>query len=139
MKNAVSAIKNFLSRHRGMPRLILCLIALITVSVAADTFEKDRALRIDYSFNGATTQSRITSQVLRDLDEDVHAYVSQFLLRNSKDPNSVVERTPVRGVYRLNTESQEGRELMLQFSEQHDDEPETPQNPSVDLSLSLFD
>ncbi|MBR4699481.1 MAG: hypothetical protein IKP16_05995 [Prevotella sp.] len=71
--------------------------------------------------------------------EDVHAYVSQFLLRNSKDPNSVVERTPVRGVYRLNTESQEGRELMLQFSEQHDDEPETPQNTSVDLSLSLFD
>ena len=32
MKNAVSAIKNFLSRHRGMPRLILCLIALITVT-----------------------------------------------------------------------------------------------------------
>ncbi len=75
MKNAVSEIRNFLSRHRGAPKLILCLIALITVSIAADTFEKDRALRIDYSFNGATTQSRITTQVLRDLNEDVHAYV----------------------------------------------------------------
>lgn len=70
--------------------------------------------------------------------DDVHAYVSQFLLRNSKDPSSVVERTSTRGVYRLNMESQEGRQLMLQFSEHDSMEPETPEPKDVDLSLSLF-
>ncbi|MBR5656274.1 MAG: hypothetical protein IKW98_06275 [Prevotella sp.] len=71
--------------------------------------------------------------------DEVHAYVSQFLLRNSKDPNSVIERTPVRGIYRLNMESQEGQQLMLQFSERQEEEPEPPQSNCVDLSLSLFD
>ena len=70
--------------------------------------------------------------------EEVHAYVLQFLQRNSKDPNSVVERAETRGVYRLNTKTQEGLQLMLQFSDHCETEEEVPQTPDVDLSLSLF-
>ena len=75
MKTDLLKIRNRFAKHKGALSLAMCLIALFTISVAADTFEKDRALRIDMSYNGATTQSRLTTQVLQALNTDVHAYV----------------------------------------------------------------
>lgn len=68
--------------------------------------------------------------------EDVHQYVSQYLLRNSKLPTSTISRTDTRGIYRLNMDNQESRQLYLQFTEK-EDAAET-ETPDVDLSLSLF-
>lgn len=69
--------------------------------------------------------------------EDVKSYVQQFLLRNSKSAQSLIERTGQRGYYRLNTQgSQDARQLMLQFT---DDEPKEEEKPRQDFSLSLFD
>ena len=67
--------------------------------------------------------------------EDVHKYVAQYLLRNSKNPDSIIEKTD-RGVYHLNLRSQETQQLMLQFAV-HQDETESKNEPE-DLSLSLF-
>ena len=67
---------------------------------------------------------------------DVHNYVTQFLLRNSKDSSSIIEKTSTRGVYRLNFELRETQQLVLQFTESHDaNEPLTPEE---DLSLPLL-
>ena len=69
--------------------------------------------------------------------EDVKSYVQQFLLRNSKSSQSLVERTERRGYYRLNTGgSTDARQLMLQFREAQ--EEKTEEKPRQDLSLDLF-
>ena len=69
---------------------------------------------------------------------ELHAYVQQYLLRNSKSPQSLIERTERRGFYRLNTTgSTDARQMMLQFLEEQEDKPE--EKPKTDLSLSLFD
>ena len=67
--------------------------------------------------------------------EEVHRYVSAYLLRNSKTSESVVEKV-ARGVYRLNLKSTETQQLQLEFAdhvELNDEKPVTQ-----DLSLSLF-
>lgn len=67
--------------------------------------------------------------------DDVHRHVAQYLIRNSKNSESIVEKVG-RGTYRLNMKSQETRQLMLQFT----DEVEVTENSDKpeDLSLSLF-
>ena len=71
--------------------------------------------------------------------EDIHNYVQQFLLRNSKSAHSLVERTDRRGYYRLNTQNNaDAQQLLIQFREQRQEE-EQPEKPVTDLSLSLFD
>jgi hypothetical protein len=72
---------------------------------------------------------------------DVYQAVQQYLLRNSKSSQSLVEHTDKRGYYRLNTRnSADARQLMIDFSAQENvlDEIEE-ERPQVDLSLSLFD
>lgn len=49
------------------------LLALL-LGILADGLENRFALRIDCSFNGATTQGEITDRVLSALDKDVHIY-----------------------------------------------------------------
>lgn len=74
--------------------------------------------------------------------QEVHRYVQQYLLRQSKSAQSLIERTERRGYYRLNTlNNADARSLMLQFRERQADEPagQEPEKPKVDLSLSLFD
>ncbi len=71
--------------------------------------------------------------------EAIKSYVQQYVLRNSKLPQSLVERTEKRGFYRLNTKgSADAREMLLNFKEtekeEHDEQPK-----AQDLSLSLFD
>lgn len=68
--------------------------------------------------------------------EDVHRYVSSYLMKNSKSADSVIERTDVRGVYRLNLTNTSGQ---LQF-DFRDDVPDGDYSSKVseDRSLSLF-
>ena len=69
---------------------------------------------------------------------DIHRYVQQYLLRNSKSEQSLIESTGRRGFYRLNTgNSPDARQLMLQFHEPKE-EPKEEETPLPDLSLDLF-
>jgi len=72
-----------------------------------------------------------------DLDE-IHAYVQQYLLKNSKSEHSLIESTGRRGYYRLNTAgSADALQLWLQFHDaQEEKEEKKPQQQ--DLSLDLF-
>lgn len=73
---------------------------------------------------------------------EVHSYVQQFLLRNSKSEKSLIESTGQRGYYRLNVNNNvDARQMVLQFrndSEAKDDVVEESATP-VDMSLNLFD
>ena len=72
-----------------------------------------------------------------DYDE-IHNYVQQYLLRNSKSLQSLIESTGRRGYYRLNTSgSADARQLMLQFTNDQQEEKEE-EKPRQDLSLDLF-
>lgn len=73
--------------------------------------------------------------------QEIHGYVQQYLLRNSKSAQSLIESTGRRGYYRLNKNSADARQLMLEFrntriQEVAEDKEEKPQ---TDFSLSLFD
>ena len=70
--------------------------------------------------------------------EEVRSYVQQYLLKNSKSQQSLIESTGQRGCYRLNTTgSQDAQQLMLLF---HDEQqPVENVKQSEDLSLDLFD
>jgi hypothetical protein len=71
--------------------------------------------------------------------EEVRNYVQQYLLKNSKSQQSLIDSTGQRGYYRLNTTgSKDAQQLMLLFRDDivNDDvQPSTQQ----DLSLDLFD
>jgi len=72
-----------------------------------------------------------------DLDE-IRSYVQQYLLKNSKSAQSLIDSTGRRGYYRLNTENNaNARQLMLAFREPMTEEKE--EKPVIDLSLNLFD
>lgn len=74
--------------------------------------------------------------------EEIHTCVQQYLLRNSKSPHSLVERTGRRGYYRLNVQgSEEACQLKLQFRDTKEIEEERPKTDvkAQDLSLDLFD
>jgi hypothetical protein len=69
----------------------------------------------------------------------VRNYVQQYLLKNSKSQQSLIESTGQRGYYRLNTTgSKDAQQLMLLF---RDDIVNDDVQPSAqqDLSLDLFD
>ena len=68
--------------------------------------------------------------------DDVHAYVRQFLQKNSRNPQSLIERTHTRGTYRINLNSQETRQLMLRFVD--DAEEAVAPSPAGDSPLPLF-
>ena len=66
--------------------------------------------------------------------DDIHRYVAQFLQRNSKNPDSIIEKTE-RGIYHLNLRSKETQQLMLQFS---NEQPVVTEEKARDQSLLLF-
>ena len=70
--------------------------------------------------------------------EEVHAFVSRFLITKSRMPHSLIERTAYRGVYHLNFNLKETQQLVLQFKQKADADVEEPKAPPVDMSLSLF-
>ena len=70
--------------------------------------------------------------------EEIRSYVQQYLLRNSKSSQSLIESTGRRGYYRLNTGgSADARQMMLQFHDEQMEEIEE-EKPQQDLSLDLF-
>ena len=70
--------------------------------------------------------------------EEIRTYVQQYLLRNSKSQQSLIESTGRRGYYRLNTDgSADARQLLLQFRDEKEEELEE-EKPQQDLSLDLF-
>ena len=72
--------------------------------------------------------------------QDVHRQVQQYLLKNSKSLQSLIESTGRRGYYRLNTQNNaDARQLMLEFREETLEEETESEKPQTDLSLSLFD
>ena len=68
--------KNPRLRYGGVSTLILCvlLLALCAASLVFDTLERQNGWRVDYSFNGVTTQSDTTLQILAQLEHPVHIY-----------------------------------------------------------------
>ena len=73
--------------------------------------------------------------------EEIRQYVQQYLLRNSKSVQSLIEHTERRGYYRLNTAgSADALQLMLQFREQQEEKEaeKEEEKPHLDLSLDLF-
>ncbi|MGN1262985.1 MAG: hypothetical protein ACI4TW_03025 [Prevotella sp.] len=70
---------------------------------------------------------------------EVHKAVRQFLLRNSKSRQGLVEKTGKRGFYRLNTNnSDDARQLMLEFQENKEEATEEQETTPPDISLELF-
>ena len=71
--------------------------------------------------------------------EVLRSYVQQYVVRNSRSSQSLLEGTGRRGYYRLNTGgSADARQLMLEFrEEQQESGVEEPRQQ--DLSLDLFD
>ena len=72
--------------------------------------------------------------------QEIRQYVQQYLLRNSKSSQSLIESTGRRGYYRLNTQgSADARQLMLDFK---DELPSADASEEVrsqqDFSLDLF-
>ena len=71
--------------------------------------------------------------------EDIRNYVQQYLLKNSKSPQSLIENTGRRGIYRLNTQNNaDARQLMLDFKNHVTQENEQEETHHPDLSLDLF-
>ena len=73
--------------------------------------------------------------------EDIRNYVQQYLLRNSKSSQSLIENTGRRGIYRLNTQNNaDARQLMLDFKNHasDDDAAESEEVHHPDFSLDLF-
>ncbi len=68
--------------------------------------------------------------------EDVHRYVASYLAKNCKMPGSVIERTDIRGVYRLNLNNTSGQ-LQFDFKDETPEE-NTYAKAEEDRSLSLF-
>ena len=70
--------------------------------------------------------------------EEIRSYVQQYLLKNSKSSQSLIENTGHRGFYRLNTTgSADALQMMLQFHEEQQEKEE--EKSQQDLSLDLFD
>ncbi len=71
----LSAILRPRSRSAAMIALTaVCFVLAATAAFIADSLERRYALRLDLSFNGITTQSDATDQVLAGLPHPVHAY-----------------------------------------------------------------
>ena len=72
--------------------------------------------------------------------EEIRAYIQQYLLKNSKQPSSLIEKMERRGYYRLNTQNNpDARQLLIDFREESlpNDKEERP-DTDVDFSLDLF-
>ena len=72
--------------------------------------------------------------------EDIRTMVQQYLLKNSKSSQSLIESTGRRGYYRLNTTgSKDAQQLMLQFHDEQQEQKEEEKPVAPDLSLDLFE
>ena len=68
----------------------------------------------------------------------VYGFVSQYLIKNSKNPSSIIEKGKGYGVYRINYKSSAMQQLMLDFSsasiqKEEDDCENSKQSQELDL------
>ena len=68
----------------------------------------------------------------------VYGFVSQYLIKNSKNPTSIIEKGKGYGVYRINYKSSAMQQLMLDFSsasmqKEEDDCENSKQSQELDL------
>ena len=72
----LNLFKNPRFRYGSVSTLILCLllVALIGANFLFGALEKKNGWRVDFSFNGITTQSETTLQILEQLPHPVHIY-----------------------------------------------------------------
>lgn len=68
----------------------------------------------------------------------VYGFVSQYLIKNSKNPSSIIEKGKGYGVYRINYKSSAMQQLMLDFSsasiqKEEDDSENSKQSQELDL------
>lgn len=68
----------------------------------------------------------------------VYGFVSQYLIKNSKNPSSIIEKGKGYGVYRINYKSSAMQQLMLDFSsaslpKEDDDSENNKQSQELDL------
>ena len=68
----------------------------------------------------------------------VYGFVSQYLIKNSKNPSSIIEKGKGYGVYRINYKSSPMQQLMLDFSsasiqKEGDDCENSKQSQELDL------
>ena len=72
--------------------------------------------------------------------KDVHGYVTQYLTRCAKDPQSLIEKGKGYGVYHLNFDSKAVQQLMLNFSSSVLEKSNEEENKAGDSTpQSLFD
>lgn len=69
--------------------------------------------------------------------KEVHAAVSQYLIKVSKDSQSPIVKDSY-GIYQINTKNHEAQQLMLRFSPHDSIEEAEEKLESEDHSLSLF-
>lgn len=69
--------------------------------------------------------------------EAIHHYVAAYLKRNSKGVGSIIERTDVRGVYRINLFNA-SRQLQFDFKEEEEGFSKNEDKACEDKSLFLF-
>lgn len=74
--------------------------------------------------------------------ENVHAYVTQFLIKCSKNPKSIIEKGKGVGIYHVNYKNEAIMQLMIDFSSsnmQQQDIDEGKANLSQNCTPDLFD
>lgn len=69
--------------------------------------------------------------------EDVKREVSTFLASRSKSSKSLIVHTGVRGIYKLNLNTDEGKQLALQFTDEQPTEKPSDDNKDTNKELSL--
>ena len=72
--------------------------------------------------------------------KDVHTYVSQFLIKSSKDALSLIEKGSGHGIYRINFKAQGAQQLLLRFAPHDGDDKSLLEDETdkEDQSLSFF-
>ena len=70
---------------------------------------------------------------------DVHSYVTQYLTRCAKDPQSLIEKGKGYGVYHVNFDSKAVQQLMLNFSSVLENSNEEEDKADNSTPQSLFD
>lgn len=91
----------------------IAIALAIVVILSADTLEHRKALRLDYSFNGITTQSEATNKVLDHLTKPVHAYALSSPGQEDRALLGLLERYAARTKYFTYSEENLARNPLL--------------------------
>lgn len=85
-----------------------------------------------YAYNGQNSLFRKHDK------EEVRGHVMRYLRQNSRYPGSLIQRIS-KGIYRLNPNSDQGRQLLLSFEEQEQKQKPTTAALDENPDRTLFD